>query len=472
MNVSPVDSALFSGIVTQKNISYDIPVTWNNRVARSLIFLSRGKKGPFGKWLNQAAYYLPLMKPLFAQKGLPTDLAYLPLIESGFNSRAYSFAHASGIWQFIPSTGVYYGLRINYWLDERRDPIKATNAAISYLQKLYTEFGDWYLALAGYNCGERNVYRAFQKNLSYSFWELDVPGETKNYVPQFIAAVVVAKNAGFFGFTVDTSMVFDLDTVYISKCIDLKTIADSLSISLPELRDMNPHILHWCTPPDLKNVVLYLPHDKGVLFKEFYDRLPPGHATMLYSYRVGRGDNLGSLSRRFGVPVDVIKQLNKLRSNSLKVKSIVLLPIPQNPETGQPIALNKASSSVSSRPSTLNGLKAVRYRVRPKDTMWSLAKLFNVSIENICRWNNLRPKSTLKSGSVLVFYTSTKSIKSLPKSTAGTRAGRTRYLVKSGDNLSTVALRLGVSVTDLILWNNKSQRNPVIQPGEQLVYFK
>ena len=223
LSIPNADSLARTFIACEQNTEYDVPIVHNERVIKALHFFSKGKKGPVGKWLNRGTYYLPLMKRMYADSGLPTDLAYLPLIESGFNPKAYSYAHASGLWQFISATGRRYGLRRSFWLDERRDPIKSTGSAISYLKELYAEFGHWYLALAAYNCGEGNVRRAIRGSGSKDFWQLRLPRETMNYVPQFIAALIVAKNPDCFGFTVEPREAFNLDTVYVSECLDLST---------------------------------------------------------------------------------------------------------------------------------------------------------------------------------------------------------------------------------------------------------
>lgn len=193
--------------------------------------------------------HLPCKDP--GSCGQPQDLAYLPLIESGFNPVAYSYANASGIWQFIASTGKLYGLKKSFWADERRDPIKSTQAAAMYLKKLFGDFGHWDLALAAYNCGENGLARSIARSRSNDFWTLKrIPNQTKNYVPFYLAALTIAKNPKCFGVKIPDTLAPPPDTVVVSDCISLSDIASGLGIDPDSLKKMNPHIMRWCTPPD------------------------------------------------------------------------------------------------------------------------------------------------------------------------------------------------------------------------------
>jgi membrane-bound lytic murein transglycosylase D len=233
LKISPQDSVFLARLSGKRGVVYDVPMVWNDRVKRALLFYTRSRKGVFDRWLNRAGYYLPVMRQMFADEGLPQDLAYLPIIESGFNPHAYSRAHAAGIWQFIPSTGRIYGLRQNYWLDERRDPLKSTGAAINYLRKLYGDFGDWHIALASYNCGEGGMSRAIRRAGGVrDYWALSLPKETMNYVPLYLASVMIAKNPDVFEFAIQDTAVLDLDTVSVNDCIEMKTIAEGIGVGL------------------------------------------------------------------------------------------------------------------------------------------------------------------------------------------------------------------------------------------------
>lgn len=446
--------------ICQKGISYNFPIVWNERVFRALCFYRRDKHGPVAKWLERANYYLPFMQSMFAENGLPTDLAYLPLIESGFNPKAYSFAHAAGIWQFIESTGKIYGLRKNYWLDERRDPIKSTDAAIRYLKRLYSLFGDWPISLAAYNCGENGIARSMIKSKQNAFWDLPLPRETMNYVPQFIGALMVAKNPQCFGYNLGYVQPMQLDTLYTSVCVELSAIAQKTGVSLEKLKQDNPHLLQWCTPPDVKNVLLYLPYGSADTVREFLAQLPPELAVHFLRYTIKRGESLASISRRFNLPSETIRSFNKLSSNRLSVGKVLYLPFNETSEAAM-VAASKNSTVQGS-----NCKKPVRYQVKAGDNLSALADMFNVSVSEICKWNNLTNANELRAGSTVLINSniSTEEKQSFPQS------GKRYYQVKKGDNLNVIARTLSVSANQLAVWNRKA-RNDMIHPGEKLVYF-
>ena len=483
LKVSSRDSARMARLLCEKGIEYNVPMAWNDRVFAALLFYSRGRKGPVGRWLERAEYYLPFMKQMFVDSGLPSDLAYLPLIESGFNPKAYSYAHASGIWQFIPSTGRRYGLRQSYWVDERRDPIKSTVAAIRYLTKLYGDFGDWHCALAAYNCGEGRVGRALATTDTFDFWQLRLPRQTMNYVPQYISALIVAKNASCFGFDAAANpdaLRFDLDTIRISECLEMKDIAEGIEVDLRELKRINPHILRWCTPPEVKDVFLYLPPGSRNRFVEFIETIPDDRKVKWYRYRICHGDNLIRIARRFKVPVSAIKSVNKLRTSRIVAGRHLFIPIPVGrgaPPVPQPSrrASKRAGDIPEAEVFREKGLKPLRYRVKSGDTVYELAKLFGVSVSDICRWNDLPRARSLRAGDTVTLYVLLDG-----KEGDGPGADRTavprsgapkKYVVGKGDNPYSISRKLGVSLDYLLAWNSLDAGRPLIHVGDTLVYY-
>jgi len=460
----PNDSIVLAKLSCQKGVEYDVPVVWNERIQRSLHFYINGRKAAMERWLNRAHYYLPFMKKQFADSGLPQDLAYLPLIESGFNPLAYSPAHASGIWQFISSTGKIYGLRHNFWIDERRDPIKSTNAAIRYLKKLHNDFNDWHLALAAYNCGEGRVGRTIKKLQKDSFWELTLPRETMNYVPQYIASLMLAKSPECFGYEVTVTDTFSFDTVQVSECIGIDDIATGIGVEADTIKKLNPHILHWCTPPDMSDVTLYLPPGKTKQFKTFYANLPEEKKVTWFRYRIRRGDSLIKISRRFKLPVSAIKSVNKMRGSRIIAGRHLFIPIPAN---------SSYVKSLNDSPSEQHETDAkgrIKYRVKRGDTVWELSELFGVSAEEISQWNNLDKASQLRIGDILVIKTKPSEEKKEDKKIPALDPGESeKYTVQSGDTPYAIALKLGISLDALQAWNNLNQQK-TIYPGDVLVY--
>jgi len=243
---------------------FDIPLVFNDAVARYIRCFTGPKRDVFARWLWRSERYAPTIKSILKKNGLPEDLVYLSMIESGFNMKACSRARASGPWQFINETGRRYGLKVDYWVDERYDLEKSTVAAARYLKTLFERFGSWYLAAASYNAGENRVKRAIEKEDTKDFWELrkykTLPKETQEYVPQLIAAALIAKEPEEYGFTdVESAPVYRLTRIAVPGGIPLRTIAHALSLDLAELRALNPEILKGITPPDRQEYQIKLP---------------------------------------------------------------------------------------------------------------------------------------------------------------------------------------------------------------------
>jgi membrane-bound lytic murein transglycosylase D len=252
-------------------IKFDVPIQMNKQVKAYLVYFSTERKAVITRYLARSTRYLPMIKEVFQEAGLPEDLAYLAMIESGFNNKAYSPAAACGMWQFIKGTGLRYGLTIDSYVDERRDPEKATRAAAQYLLDLYKQFGSWYLAAASYNCGEGRVQRELNQSNHKNFWELSanmcLPTETKNYVPQMIAATIIAKNPEKFGFkNVPYLPPLKIDKVPIKETTSLTAVAVAVNVPSEEVAALNPELLRGITPPDAPSYALNLPPNSKELF--------------------------------------------------------------------------------------------------------------------------------------------------------------------------------------------------------------
>ena len=255
----------------EHQVKFDVPIQMNKQVRAYLVYFSTERKEIITRYLSRSTRYLPMIKEVFQENGLPEDLAYLAMIESGFNNKAYSSAAASGMWQFIKGTGLRYGLVIDGYADERRDPEKATRAAAHYLLDLYKQFGSWYLAAASYNCGEGRVQRELNQSNHKNFWELSanmcLPTETKNYVPQMIAATIIAKNPEKFGFrNVPYLPPLKYDKVKVTEPTSLKATAWAVNVPSEEVQALNPELVRGITPPDRPSYTLNLPSSSTELF--------------------------------------------------------------------------------------------------------------------------------------------------------------------------------------------------------------
>ncbi|MGA9753880.1 MAG: transglycosylase SLT domain-containing protein [Desulfobaccales bacterium] len=255
----------------EHQVKFDVPIQMNKQVRAYLVYFSTERKAVITRYLSRSSRYLPMIKEVFQEAGLPEDMAYLAMIESGFDNKAYSPAAASGMWQFIKGTGLRYGLTIDSYVDERRDPEKATRAAAQYLLDLYKQFGSWYLAAASYNCGEGRVQRELNQSNHKNFWELSanqcLPTETKNYVPQMIAATIIAKNPEKFGFkNVPYLPPAKYEKVPVNETTSLTAAAVAVNVPSEEVQALNPELLRGITPPDAPSYTLNLPPNSKDLF--------------------------------------------------------------------------------------------------------------------------------------------------------------------------------------------------------------
>lgn len=299
-------------------------------VEKSITLFTEMIKNRFSLWLSRSGKYLDLTKDILRAKNLPEDIAFLPLIESGFNPIAYSVARAVGPWQFITATAKRYGLKIDWWRDERRDPVKSTVAAADYLKDLYDMFGSWNLAMAAYNAGEGKILKALNKTKKDDFWELlstkYIKKETKEYVPRFIAARMIAANPDEYGFDkIDYHPPFEYDEVVINHPLDLDLAAEFADTSVDVIRELNPELRRWSTPPGESSYSLRIPVGKKETFLKNLSETPQEKWFSIEKYRVKKGDTIKKIAKKTGIPVTVILELNNgLRI--LKVGDTISLP--------------------------------------------------------------------------------------------------------------------------------------------------
>lgn len=317
---------------------YNVPIVMDSKVEGHIRFFNSTIHDKFEKWLLRLSHYHPVVERIFVEFGLPTDLVYLSLVESGFNPHAYSRARATGPWQFMKGTGKLYGLRVDKYVDERRDPIKSTVAAARYLRDLYDLFGSWPLAMAAYNAGEGKVMRALHKSQSESFAEIAetrlIRRETKEYVPRFMAATVIAKNPARYGFHVGEVDPHAFEEVTVGRSIHLRAIANASGVEFESLRMLNPELRLEATPPDDAHYHLKVPVGTKAKIEKVLDRVPNWKAppspparsvkvklnrsTQHKWYRVRGGDTLASVAKRFNVSISLLKERNNISARQLR----------------------------------------------------------------------------------------------------------------------------------------------------------
>jgi membrane-bound lytic murein transglycosylase D len=375
-----------------KEVTYDIPVIINERVEHFLDYFQTRGRGFFERWLARSTKYLPMVKEILRQNGLPEDLAYLALIESGFNTRAYSRASAAGIWQFMPKTGERYDLRIDWWIDERRNPEKSTWAAAAYLKNLYAMFDSWYLAAAGYNGGEGRVKRAIKRHQTDDFWVMSkkrkgLKRETRDYIPKFIAAMLIAKEPEKYGFTnIEYSEAVAYDKVNVPEATDLRVIAGASGCSLQEITELNPDLNRWFTPPNYPEYEITLPKGMGKTFQQNLASIPRQERLKFLRHKVQRGDSLLSIARRYGTTIDPIVYLNEIK-NPRFIKAGWLLVIPVRADSGIRKIVRRA-------PLPKDGI----YLVQRGDTLWEISLRFGVKVRELLEWNKIERVDRLMPG--------------------------------------------------------------------------
>lgn len=373
---------------------WDIPITINAAVERWLQYFQGDGRKNFAIYLSRAGRYEPMMRAIFRDAGLPEDLVYLSLIESGFSPRAYSRARAVGLWQFISATGRLYDLEISYWVDERRDPILATRAAAAHLKDLYEEFGSWYLAAAAYNGGPNRVRRGIRRTGSDDFWTLSrrryLRRETRNYVPKLIAAALIAKQPAHYGFlNIEESEPLAYDIVQVPDATSLDVIAEAAGTTVEVIRELNPQILRGVTPPS-ERYSLRVPPGTSHRFALAYARVPASERVTWVQHVVRRGDTLSEIAGRYGVSVSAIRAANRgVNPRRLQIGQRLMIPrAGRLPRYVQVNTVRRQSTARAVEPQRPAG-PYVTYRVQRGDTLWVIAKRYDVTPGDLMRWNGL-----------------------------------------------------------------------------------
>lgn len=405
---------LQKGLAPDSGVSYDIPIVVNEQVEYFLDYFQTKIRKRFSLWLARSSQYTPMIKQIMREHGLPEDLVYLAMIESGFSTKAYSRAHAAGMWQFIRETGQRYGLKINAWVDERKDPIKSTRAAARYLSDLFNQFGSWYLAAAGYNAGEGKIAKALTMYNAQNYWEITaehcryIKDETKQYVPKMIAAALIAKEPEKYGFVdIPYQAPLAYEEVNLPGSIELKDVAAAAGSDLATLVELNPELKRWITPPTTAEYTLRLPSgSKGRLMENYAQLIQPKPRIVYAQHKVKKGERFSTIARRYGVSSRTIAKVNRVRLVTYPTPGTLLL-IPQRNGHDEPAdeerekknGLSKRQVKRSPERKTVvlrdkgedkenqRETHRLRYRVRKGDSLSSIAQQHDVTIEQIKKWN-------------------------------------------------------------------------------------
>lgn len=452
---------------TETSFHVGLDTEENADVQRYFHYYTHAHRGTMEGWLKRAQRYLPHIRERFLAEGLPEDLIYLPFAESGFNPFALSRSGASGVWQFMPQTAINYGLSVDNWVDERRDPYKSTEAAIKYLKKLHEDFGDWSLALAAYNAGEGAIGRALKKTGTEDFFSLceasgDLKQETKLYVPKFLALVKVARNLEKLGFEP-----LDLEKraaapVYLQAKpgTDLLGLAQNVGMDWKSFRELNPTFRKQEAPPS-RSVRVALPGHLVAKAEEYLKRPVTPKRSEYASYKVKPGDTWWGISKKLNVPVAALQDANKASGNkTLGVGQSLRIPGRGPVEKPEVVADAKKWAS-----------KRANYVVQQGDTVWSIAKQFKTDPSTLLQSNGLKTSSTLKVGQKLfVPDAGTAEVKVAKAKADAVRQELVSYQIRPGDSLWNIAKRFGVTPGELRSWNKLAENAP-LRPGDHIRVF-
>jgi len=437
------------------NVPQNRPVvTERNYYAKHQRYLDRISK--------RAEPYLHFIVEEVEKREMPIEIALLPIVESAFDPFGYSHRTASGIWQFMPQTGERFDLKQNWWYDGRRDIVQSTRAALDYLSYLHkTLEGDWLNAIAAYNSGEGRLMRAIKKNrkkhLPTDFWSLDLPRETTAYVPKLLALADLLKRSDEFNVTwkpiINAQVV---EVVDVGSQIDLALAAEMADMTLTELYRLNPGFNRWATDPNGPHSLL-LPIDKAQQFSEKLANTDIKNRLRWQRYVVKSGDSLSVIAKKFTTSTSAIRSLNKLNSNTIRIGQELLVPLTDGAINSEhlPKQMRMAANKTSRT--------KLSHTVKSGDTLWDISREYDVTMDELAKWNKLKKSAVLRLNQKLTVYKSQNKTTSAPKSTNRTIT----YKVRRGDSLARIASKFNLTVSEIIKWNNLAGQK-YLQPGQKL----
>lgn len=454
----------------------EVPTVINDRVIAWMNYFQGPGRGHFQRYMERSGKYHDTMFKIFLEEGVPTDLFYLSMIESGFNVQAVSHASAVGPWQFIKGTGLRYGLTINAWEDERRHVIKSTYAAVQYLQDLYREFGDWYLAFAAYNAGEGRIRRAIKQSGTKDFWRIAssrhyLHSETRDYVPKFLAAMIMAKNPEKFGFgKVEYQSPDEYDVVTVPTQTDFSVLAKCSGVDEETIRQLNPQLIAYATPMHKSGYEVRIPKGAQEQFVVAYNEVPEKDRLTLVYHTIRKGDTLAKIAAHYGVGVSSLAKLNGMTvGRKLMRGRQVLIPI------GSAGLARLAEIEKQEALQAKSGGKSLTHKVRPGETLGRIAQRYRVSVAQLRSWNKLSASGMIRVGQKLRINgrsasTAPGASRNVESNKSASLGAQASHVLKNGETLGQVASQYGVKVADLMQWNNIRDARRV-RVGQRLVLF-
>lgn len=422
---------------------------------------------------GRAGPYLYHIAEEIEARGMPMEIALLPVVESAFDPFAYSHGRAAGLWQIIPGTGRRFGLEQNWWYDGRRDPIESTRAALDYLEYLHGYFdGDWMHALAAYNTGEGNVARSIRRSehrgRPTDFWNLRLPAETRSYVPKLLAISRIVADPDAHG-VVLPEIANDpyMERVTVDSQIDLSLVAELAGIDLKQLYILNAGYNRWATDPDGPHHIA-LPVDRAERFRQSVAEIPPSDRVAWVRHTIRPGETLGAIADRYRTTVDTLVRSNGIRGHIIRAGDSLMVPSPRASNSAYALAADQRLEALQN--ADRDGHRLVHV-VASGDTFWDLSRDYRVGVRELAGWNGMAPADPLRIGQELVVWTKDPGVISASGMDVAPpiedRIRTITYSVRRGDSLSRIASRFNVSVNDLTRWNGLNPQR-YLQPGQRL----
>ena len=422
---------------------------------------------------TRSSRYIWFIMDEINKRGMPPDIALLPIVESAYDPFAYSHGRAAGLWQFIPGTARRFGVRQNWWYDGRRDVVDSTRAALDYLQFLHKEFdGDWELAIAGYNSGEGNVRRAIRRNKSAGkptdFWHLKLPRETRAYVPKLLALSKLIADPQAYGLQLpelEDQPYFT--TVAIGGQIDLAMLAELADEGIDEIYALNPGFNRWATDPDGPHRAV-VPVAQGPVLERNLEETPSSARVKWVRRKIRPGDSLITIARQHDTTPAVLQKVNGIRGNLIRAGDFMMIPTATRDLSAYSHSAELRLARTQDKP---RAGKQVTHIVKPGDSLWEIASRYGVSTRSLAKWNGMAPRDTLSVGRKLVVWTGQTAVATpTPTIASSERVRKIRYTVRNGDSLYKISSRFKVSMGELKNWNDLEGKK-YLQPGQKLVMF-
>ncbi len=467
-HVGAVHSGPRQDLLAHLRRHFELPAIVNRRVEAELNWYMR-HPDYLNRVFTRAQRYMPYIVNELEARGLPLDLALLPVVESAYDPFAYSHGRAAGLWQIIPGTARRFGIRQNWWYDGRRDIVDSTRAALDYLTYLHDLMGgDWLLAIASYNSGEGNVLRAVKKNEARAapadFWSLSLSKETSAYVPRLIAIVAIVKNPKAFGLTLpEISRAPHIAVAEIGGQLDLALAAELAALDLDTLYAYNPGFNRWATDPAGPHRLL-LPVDVYDPFTEALAAVPKDERLRWLRHPVQDGETLSEIAEQYHTTQSAIRAANNIRGNTIRAGQHLMIPVATKPLSAYS---QSADARREQKQNTERSGKRFQHVVAAGESFWSIGQLYGVGMRELAAWNGMAPRDTLAVGQKLVVWTK----EPVPGNAVnGGPIRKLTYIVRSGDSLYLIASRFRITVRDIVRWNNIDE-NKILRPGQKLTMY-